>query len=264
VTSIEHSRDRPLYTSMDSNACIDARTSDFELPIAHLTLLIPSYTINLAGPAGLERLRTVRYTSRHQPFTPWPEIVMRRESPPACSRSVEDFSSLILGRRSFAKFRDPLGSALRVDVKPRAPDSNEPVLFKEAFSYRVVWKIRPVGEADAVEDDFERVLFIREHMLDAEPKLTRRCVGRGFNIVWTRLVKASWTVSLYVQGEALSDVRRFSHVEAWVDKLFRPPVSVLDVDRPLTWPFENDVSLSSHEIGSRGDPPEDVNAGALR
>jgi hypothetical protein len=152
MTSIEHSRDRPLYTSMDSNVCIDARTSDFELPIAHLTLLIPSYTINLAGPAGLEWNRTVRYTSRHQPFTPRPEIVMRRESPPARSRSVEELSSLILGRRSFAKFHAPLGSTLRVDVKPRAPDPNEPVLFKEAFSDRIVWKIRPVGETNAVED----------------------------------------------------------------------------------------------------------------
>ena len=88
--------------------------------------------------------------------------------------------------------------ALRVDVKPRAPDSNEPVLFKKAFSYRVVWKIRPVGEADAVEDYVERVLFIREHMFDAKPKLTRRCVGLGFNILWMRLVKASRTVALYV------------------------------------------------------------------
>ena len=100
-------------------------------------------------------------------------------------------------------------------------------------------------------------------MLDAKPKLTRRCVGLGFNILWMRLVKASWTVALYVQGEALSDVRRFSHVEAWVDKLFRPPVSVFNVDWSLAWPFENDVPVPGHEIGSRADPPEDVNAGAL-
>ena len=43
-------------------------------------------------------------------------------------------------------------SALRVDVKPWAPNSNEAVLFKETFSNRVVRKIRQVGEADAVED----------------------------------------------------------------------------------------------------------------
>jgi hypothetical protein len=67
-------------------------------------------------------------------------------------------------------------SALRVNVKPRAPDSHETVLFKEAFSYRVVRKVLPVGKADAGEDYVERVLFIREHMLDAEPKLTHDVV----------------------------------------------------------------------------------------
>jgi hypothetical protein len=46
-----------------------------------------------------------------------------------------------------------------------------------------------------------------------------------------RLVQASWTVALDVEGEALSDVRRFSNVKGRVDKLFRPPVSVFDVNR---------------------------------
>src|SRR5260370_9894296 len=101
-------------------------------------------------------------------------------------------------------------------------------------------------------------------MLDAPPKLTRRCVGLGFYILWMRLVKASGAVALYVQGEALSDVCRFSHVEGWVDKLFRPPVLVFNVDRALARPFENDVSASSQEISSRADPPEGVNTGALR
>jgi hypothetical protein len=77
-------------------------------------------------------------------------------------------------------------------------------------------------------------------------------------------VKASWTVPLYVQGEALSNVCRFSHVEAWVDKLFRPPVSVFNVNRALAWPLENDVSVGSDEISSRSDPPESINARALR
>ena len=89
-------------------------------------------------------------------------------------------------------------SALRVDVKPRSPDSDETVLFKEAFSYGVVWKIRPVGEPDAAEDYFERVHFIWEYMLDTKPKLTRRCVRLGFNTLWMRLVKAAWTVALYM------------------------------------------------------------------
>jgi hypothetical protein len=77
-------------------------------------------------------------------------------------------------------------------------------------------------------------------------------------------VKAAWTVALYVLREPVSDVRRFSHVEAWVDKLFRPPVLVFNGDRAFAWSFENDVSVSGHEIGSRADPPEYVNAGALR
>jgi hypothetical protein len=93
-------------------------------------------------------------------------------------------------------------SALRVDVKPRAPDSNETVLFKEEFSYRVVWKIRPVGEADAVEDYVERVLFIREHMLDAKPKLTRRCVGLGFNVLWMRMLGLSSTLREFVCADS--------------------------------------------------------------
>jgi hypothetical protein len=121
-----------------------------------------------------------------------------------------------------------------------------------------------VGESDAIEDYFERVHFIREHMLDAKPKLTRRCLRLGFNVLWMRLVKAAWTVALYVLREPRSDIRRFSHVEAWIDKLFRPPVSVFNVDRALAWSFENDVSVTGHEIGSKADPPEDVNAGALR
>jgi hypothetical protein len=79
-----------------------------------------------------------------------------------------------------------------------------------------------------------------------------------------RLVKASRTVALYVLGEAIFDVRRFSHVEGWVDKLFRPPVLIFNVDRALAWPFQNDVSVRRHEIGSRANPPEGVNAGALR
>jgi len=88
-------------------------------------------------------------------------------------------------------------SALRVDIKPRSPDSNKTVFFEEALCYRIVWKIS-VGESDAIEDHFKRVRFIREHMLDAKPKLTRRCLWLGFNVLWMRLVKAPRAVALYV------------------------------------------------------------------
>jgi hypothetical protein len=160
--------------------------------------------------------------------------------------------------------REQPPSALRVDIKPRSPDSSETVLFKEALGYRIVWKIRPVGEPDAVEDYFERVRFIREHMLDAKPKLTRCCVRLGFHVLWMRFVETARRPGHDVLRESFSDVRRFSDVEAWVDKLFRPPVSVFNVDRAPSWSFENDVSVPGHKIGSRADPPEDVNAGALR
>jgi hypothetical protein len=78
------------------------------------------------------------------------------------------------------------------------------------------------------------------------------------------LVKASWTVTFYVLGEPRFDVRCFSHVERRVNQLFRPPVSVFNVNRAPAWAFENNVSVGGHEIGSRADPPEGVNAGALR
>src|SRR5579864_671286 len=89
-------------------------------------------------------------------------------------------------------------SPLRIDVKPRAPHSNETILFKKALSYRVVWKIYPVREAHSFEDYVERVLFIREHMLDAKPKLTRRCHRLGFDVFWMRFVKAACAVALDV------------------------------------------------------------------
>jgi hypothetical protein len=78
------------------------------------------------------------------------------------------------------------------------------------------------------------------------------------------LVKASWTVTFYVLGEPRFDVRCFSHAERRVNQLFRPPVSVFNVNRAPAWAFENNVSVGGHEIGSRADPPEGVNAGALR
>jgi hypothetical protein len=181
-----------------------------------------------------------------------------------CSRRHVQKITLIHQPKVVARAIGRRPSALRVDVKPRAPDSNETVLFKESFSYRVIRKIRPVGEAEAVEDHIERILFFREHVLDAEPELTRRSVGLGFNVLRMRLVKASRTVAFDMKGEAFSNVCRFSHIECWINELFRPPVSVFNVDRALAWPFENDVSVSSDEIGSRADPPEGVNAGALR
>lgn len=97
-------------------------------------------------------------------------------------------------------------SALRVDVKPWAPDSNKAVFFEEAFSNGVFWKVCAVREADGLEDYLERVFLLREYMLDAEAKLARRSVWLGFHVRWARLVQSTRTVALDMEREALLDV----------------------------------------------------------
>ena len=102
-----------------------------------------------------------------------------------------------------------------------------------------------MGEADVVEYYGERVRFVREHMLDSKPKLTGRCVGLGLNVLWMCLVKASWTVTLYVPGEALPNVCCFSYIEAWVDKFFRPATST-SVTTPRPKRSTSHISAPEH------------------
>jgi hypothetical protein len=82
-------------------------------------------------------------------------------------------------------------------------------------------------------------------------------------VLWMRLVEAIRTAGYYMLIEPLSDVRRLSYIEARIDKVYRPPVSVFNVDPASARSFKRDVSVTSHEIGSRPNPPEGVNAGAL-
>lgn len=62
-------------------------------------------------------------------------------------------------------------------------------------------------------------------------------------MLYMRLMKATIALAFDVQPESAAEVGGLSDVQAWIDKVFRPPVSVLDVYSNLVWALEYDSSI---------------------
>ena len=62
-------------------------------------------------------------------------------------------------------------------------------------------------------------------------------------VLCVRCVKAAMTLALDVQPESLAEIGRLSDVEAWIGKVFRPPVSVLNIHANFVWSLEYDSPI---------------------
>jgi hypothetical protein len=77
-------------------------------------------------------------------------------------------------------------------------------------------------------------------------------------------MQATRRVALDVESKALSNIGRLANIEAREDKLWRPPLAILNIDGALAWTLEHDVPIGTKQDIALGDPPEGVNTGFFR
>ena len=58
-----------------------------------------------------------------------------------------------------------------------------------------------------------------------------------------RLMKTTIALAFDVQPKSLAEVGRLPDIQAWIGKVFGPPISVLDVYSNPVWALEYDSSV---------------------